>query len=116
MRRALNWIAGLPAALIAIAFAVANRDWVRVSFDPFSRADPFAYANMPLWALLFSGIFLGLICGWLGCWIAQGRWRRQARTARQEAQRANAELSEVKRQLPEKAGSGVPARAGFDPF
>ena len=116
MRRALNWIAGLPAALIAIAFAVANRDWIRVSFDPFSRGDPFAFVNMPQWVLLFCGIFLGLVCGWLGCWVAQGRWRRQAREAAREAQRANTELADVKRRLPETAGAPVPTRFGLDPF
>jgi integration host factor subunit beta len=116
LRRALNWIAGIPAALIAIAFAVANRDWIRVSFDPFSRGDPFAFVNMPLWALLFCGIFLGLICGWLGCWVAQGRWRRQAREARQESQRVSAELAEVKYNPPQNAESSLPARTGFNPF
>ena len=117
MRRALNLIAGVPAALIVIAFAVANRDWTRVSFDPFSRTEPFAYADMPLWALLFCGIFLGLISGWIGCWFAQAKWRRAAREARQEARRANEELAALRRNAPATtAQTRLNQPQGLDPF
>ena len=116
MRRILNWIVGLPAALIVIGFAVANRQWVTVSFDPFSQADPFASADLPLWALLFCGIFLGLICGWLGCWVAQAKWRRAAREARAEAQRALDDLARAKTAASDAGSSGVPSLTGMDPF
>ncbi len=97
MRRFLNWIVWLPLAAIAIAFAVANRQWVTLSFDPFSRDAPFAAIDMPLWALVFFGCFIGLAIGWSGAWLAQGKWRRAAREARVEVLRERRE-SEILRQ------------------
>ena len=87
-RRILNWLVGLPIAIIAIAFAVANRQWVTISFDPFNRALPFATIGMPLWALFFCGIFAGIFAGWLVTWVAHGKHRKAARAARIELIRA----------------------------
>ena len=82
MRRLLSWILGLPATLLLIGFAVANRNWVDVSLDPFSRDSASIYLRMPLWSVLVAGIFLGLVIGWIAAWINQGRWRRHARELR----------------------------------
>jgi uncharacterized membrane protein YciS (DUF1049 family) len=84
LQRILRWIVGLPIALVVVSFAVANRNWITVSFDPFSREAPFAAIDVPLWALFFCGVFFGLIAGWIACWIAQGKWRRSAKEARRE--------------------------------
>ena len=65
MRRILRWVVGLPLAIIVVAFAIANRRWVTLSFDPFSSQAPAIAMDMPLWLLLFVGIFLGLIIGWI---------------------------------------------------
>lgn len=96
-RRIINWAIGLPVVIIVIAFCVANRQWVEVSFDPFSKTAPLATMFMPLWALFFVGIFFGLIAGWLACWFAQGKWRRAARQARTDLQRAQDEALRFKR-------------------
>jgi hypothetical protein len=89
MRRLLRWLVGLPIAIIAIGFAVANRQWISVSLDPVS-AIPRASIDMPLWALFFAGILPGLVVGWGACWLAQGKWRRHAREARRELARQSA--------------------------
>ena len=72
LRRIFNWIIGLPIAIVAVVFAVANRQWILVSFDPFSRDQPWAAITMPLWVLFFCGIFVGLMAGWIFAWLAQG--------------------------------------------
>ena len=82
--RVLSWIVGVPATLILIAFAIANRHVVEVSFDPLSQQDPWASLAVPLWAVLFFGIFCGLVIGWIGAWLKQGKWRRAARAARRD--------------------------------
>lgn len=97
-RRIINWAIGLPIAAIIIAFCVANRQWIEVSFDPFSKSAPFATMFMPLWALFFAGIFFGLIAGWLACWFAQGKWRRATRQARADLQSARDEAQHLKRE------------------
>ena len=112
MRRALNWIIGVPIVAVIAAFAVANRQWIEISFDPLSREAPRATISIPLWSLLFFGIFLGLIAGWLGCWFAQKKWRRAAREARAELQHGQDELSRLKREAAErqsvaKTGTGL---------
>jgi len=97
LRRALNWIIGVPVVAAIAAFAVANRQWIIVSFDPLSREAPRATVSMPLWALLFCGIFIGLVAGWFACWFAQKKWRRAAREARAELQHGQDELTRLKR-------------------
>ena len=96
-RRIINWAIGLPIAVFVIAFCVANRQWIEVSFDPFSRESPFATMFMPLWALFFIGIFFGMIAGWIACWFSQGKWRRAAKEARSDLQRAQDEAQRLKR-------------------
>ncbi|HUR44104.1 MAG TPA: LapA family protein [Aestuariivirga sp.] len=98
LKRIFNWIIGLPIAIAAAVFAVANRQWIVVSFDPFSRDQPFASINMPLWVLFFCGIFAGLIAGWIAAWFAHGKWRRAARQARLELMRAQHEHEMLKRE------------------
>ena len=97
-KRILNWTVGLPVAVVTIAFAVANRQWITVSFDPFNRDHPFASINMPLWVLFFCGIFFGLFAGWIAAWFAQGKWRRAAKEARIELVRASNEHERLKRE------------------
>jgi len=100
LHRIFNWIIGVPVALVVVAFAIANRQWVTVSFDPLSRDQPFAAVSMPLWALFFCGAFVGLIAGWIAAWLAQGKWRKATREARLELVRAKDEMARLKRDMP----------------
>jgi hypothetical protein len=38
--------------------------------------------------VLFFGIFCGLVIGWIGAWLKQGKWRREARAARRDLARS----------------------------
>ena len=58
MRRLLRWLIGLPIFVIVMGFAVANRQWTQLSLDPFHETDPAFALSMPLWLLLFVGIFI----------------------------------------------------------
>jgi uncharacterized membrane protein YciS (DUF1049 family) len=100
LRRFLNWAIWLPITILVVGFAVANRQWVNVSFDPFNAATPYAAITMPLWALLFCGLFIGAIAGWLICWLSQGKWRKSAREARSELRRTASELNSLKQAPP----------------
>ena len=103
IKKIFNWIVGLPVAVAAIAFAVANRQWIAVSFDPLSRDRPFAAINMPLWVLFFCGIFVGLLAGWIAAWLSQGRHRKAARDARLELMRSQHEHERLKREVQSRA-------------
>lgn len=97
-KKLFNWIVGLPIAAAVVVFAVANRPWITVSFDPFNRDQPHAFVNMPLWVLFFCGIFVGLFAGWIAAWFAQGKWRKAAKEARIELVRAHNEHERLKRE------------------
>ncbi len=99
MRRFFNWVIGLPIAVVVIAFCVANRRWIDISFDPFSLDAPYASMMLPTWALLFVGLFLGVMVGWTACWFAQGKWRRAARHTRVESQKVHDEVAKLRRDL-----------------
>lgn len=93
MQRIVRWVVGLPLALIGIAFAVANRRWTTLSFDPFSQEAPSIALDMPLWLLMFVGIFIGMLLGGFAAWWGQGRWRKLARDSRGEIARLQDELT-----------------------
>ena len=99
---------GLPVAIVGVAFAVANRQWITVSLDPTSRDAPLISINMPLWALFFCGAFAGLIAGWTACWLAQSKWRRSAKSARAELAKAQAEAAQRKREAESKSDALMP--------
>jgi hypothetical protein len=107
-RRIINWVVGLPIAVIVIAFCVANRQWIEISFDPFSRTSPFATMSMPLWTLFFLGLFFGMIAGWVACWFAQGKWRKATKEARGDLQRAQNEAERLRREQPERSNLSLP--------
>jgi hypothetical protein len=98
LKRIFNWVVGVPLAILAAGFAVANRQWITVSLDPLSRDTPRIYVSMPQWVLLFTGIFLGLVIGWIAAWWTQGKHRRAAREARIELFRVQAEHERAKRE------------------
>ncbi len=84
MRRILSWVLWLPAALVLIAFVVANRQWITLSFDPFNVPHPAFAIAMPLWAVLMAGLFIGIFVGWTASWAKQGRARKKARAEKAE--------------------------------
>lgn len=69
--RLLGWIVVLPLALVAIAFAVANRGPVRISFDPLPLA-----VDLPLYLALFAALFAGIVLGGVAARLAA--WRSKS--------------------------------------
>ena len=76
----------IPLAIVIIAFAVANRQVVTVSFDPFSANAPAAEVTLPLFALVILLLIIGVLIGGLAVWLRQGRWRQAARRFERELQ------------------------------
>jgi len=71
--------------VILVAFAVANRHLVTVSFDPFLGNDPALSIALPLFVLLITVTILGVVAGGSAVWLGQRRWRRAARRHAREA-------------------------------
>ena len=66
----------LPIAILVVAIAVANREAVRVSFDPFSPEMPVFSLTLPLYAILFACVAIGVVVGGIGAWLGQGETAR----------------------------------------
>jgi len=62
------------AAVIAIMFAVPNRELVTLHFWPFDFQ-----IELGLYLVAFAALFLGFFLGWIGSWFAQRKWRKLAR-------------------------------------
>lgn len=87
MKRFLKLLFLVPAGLVLLVFAVANRHGVSVSLDPFDPSAPALSVRMPLFILLFLVLALGVLIGGTAAWLRQGRWRRVARNATAEMSR-----------------------------
>ena len=107
LRRIVTAIILVPLAVIIIAFAVANRHPVTVSFDPFSGNEPVASVTLPLFALVIVLLIAGVLIGGLASWLRQGKWRGSAR-------RFERDLAELRRKLAALEGSGGKPAAGAD--
>jgi uncharacterized integral membrane protein len=106
MRSFIKGIILLPIAIIVVLLAVANRHAVLVSFDPFSSDVPEISLTVPLFAIVFAAVMLGVVIGGIGAWLAQSEKRRERRHAIREVSRLRAE-AERARVYP--AGPGLPA-------
>jgi hypothetical protein len=91
----------LPLAAAFALFAVANRQAVLVSFDPFDPAHPAYAMSVPLFALTLVLLIGGVVVGGVAAWLRQGKWRRAARLAQGEARDLRAELDRLKRRMGE---------------
>jgi hypothetical protein len=103
----------LVAAALLVAFAVANRNLVTVSFDPFDRGTPAYVVTLPLYVLAFAILILGVALGGIVGWFTQGKRRRYRRRLESELNRVRAELDRALREkaTQEAALRGVRATA-----
>jgi hypothetical protein len=69
----------IPIAAVVTLFAVAHRDMVTVTWNPLDKADPAYHISVPLYALLFAALAIGIVLGGFGTWLAQGKHRKAAR-------------------------------------
>ncbi|MFC3052170.1 hypothetical protein [Kordiimonas pumila] len=79
--RSLVWIG---AGLLLVLFALNNRSTITVSLEPIYPA-----IAMPMWGLLFVGIFIGLLI----TAVVTGILRLKAFVRRRQAERTAADLS-----------------------
>jgi uncharacterized integral membrane protein len=117
MRKFLTALIVIPLGLILMVFAVANRQFVTVSFDPFVSNDPSFSVTLPLFLLLIVVAALGVFAGGCAVWFGQRHWRRAARRNEAEARAARGELADLRAQAaaarPESQRLPVPSGVGL---
>ncbi|WP_336488446.1 lipopolysaccharide assembly protein LapA domain-containing protein [Methylobacterium nigriterrae] len=90
----------LPVAILVVLLAVANREAVRLSFDPFSPEAPVFSLTLPLYVVLFVAVALGIVVGGVGAWLGQGDSRRKSRERRREIRRLEGETARLRTYAP----------------
>ena len=110
MRKFLTFAILIPLAIIIVMFAVANREIITVTFDPFDRQSPALALTMPLYALVFVLVGVGVLAGGIAAWFKQHKWRARARRAEAEARdlRARLDAAAPRRSVPAPRDSSPP--------
>ena len=98
-RKIITALIVVPLAVVIIAFAVANRQTVTVSFDPFSLVSPAYAATLPLFVVIFVVLILGVLVGGFAAWIRQSKWRRTARRLDSEVRALHDEMETIRRRF-----------------
>ena len=99
----------IPLAVVIIAFAVANRQIVTVSLDPFSSEHPATSLNLPLFVLVIGLLIAGVLIGGAASWLRHGHLRRTARRFERDIRELRSELASL-RHSPS-SGASVPETA-----
>jgi uncharacterized integral membrane protein len=124
MRKFFTPLIVIPLGLIFIVFAVANRHFVTVSFDPFNSADPSVAIRLPLFIVIILVAIVGVVAGGSATWFRQRRWRRAARQHEADARAARSEAADLRaagvatrydrERLPAPSQEGVYGTSGRD--
>jgi uncharacterized integral membrane protein len=77
MTRLVRLVLGLAGLVVIVAFAIANRAPVDVSFAPFP-----VQVELPVYGVLLLGLVLGGLIGGSAVWLGGHRHRRAARRMR----------------------------------
>ena len=86
-------------AIVAVAFAVANRHLVPFVLDPVAGPDSTLAFEAPLYLYLFGALMAGFLVGALAAWIGQARWRNAAKRRAHEVFELRKENERLTRHL-----------------
>jgi uncharacterized integral membrane protein len=98
MIRFLKALILLPVAVLIVLLAVANRAPVQLSLDPFSQDAPEIATNLPLFAVIFASVMIGIVIGGTATWLSQGKHRRARRRYRREVGHLRTETERLRSQ------------------
>lgn len=97
LRKIVAAVILIPLAIVIIAFAVANRQIVTVSLDPFSSEHPASSLTLPLFALILVLLIAGVLIGGVAAWLRQAQWRRTGRRLKREVEELRSEVISLRR-------------------
>lgn len=100
VNRIVGWVVLVPLCLGLILFALANRHFVAIGFNPFMAVDTVLAPGygVPLFVVLYVVLLVGVLLGGTATWFAQGPHRRGEKHWRREAHQLNGELEALRRQ------------------
>jgi len=93
VKRIVGWFVLVPLCAVLVVFALANRHMVSVRLDPMSpETTLLPHAQVPLFIVIYGMLTLGVVLGGTAVWFAQGRYRKERRRYRKEAEKLSGEL------------------------
>jgi uncharacterized integral membrane protein len=99
IRKVVAALVLLPLAAVIVLLAMANRQAVTISLDPFLSEKPAFALTQPLFLVILGAVVAGVVIGGAAAWLRQARWRRAARRAQAEARALRAETDMLKERL-----------------
>ncbi len=102
----LSWILTLPLMVVAVVFAIANREAVMLDLWPLAMT-----IQAPLFILVLGSVVVGLLIGAVIAWFSAGATRRRAREARHHADELEREVARL-REAAERQRLTDPPRTG----
>ena len=99
MKRIASLLILVPVGIVVMALAVANRQAVEVAIPPHIGEAPLLSFSMPLFALLFATLFVGMLMGSFATWVTQGKHRKEARRQKVEATKMTFEAQKLAEQV-----------------
>lgn len=111
LRKLLFLLIIVPLAIILVVLCVANRHVISLNLDPFGNVDSpiLGPVELPFFVYLFAALVLGMVLGGMITWLRQGRFRRQMRQNRIEANKWQNEAETQKKRAEELASDKVNA-------
>jgi uncharacterized integral membrane protein len=86
----------LPVVLVFLALSVANRRPVTIFLNPFTGpTHAGTQIEMQLDIVMLLGVLAGIVIGSVATWLEQGKHRRAARRAKNEANSLRAEVARL---------------------
>src|SRR6202008_1425596 len=79
LRKVASAVILAPLAVLIVLFAVANREPIIISFDPFNPVAPAFTMQVPLFIFVLVLVLIGVVVGGVAAWLRQNRARRTAR-------------------------------------
>jgi lipopolysaccharide assembly protein A len=93
MTRLVRLVLGLAGLVVIVAFAIANRAPVAVSFAPLP-----VQVELPVYGVFLLGLVLGGLLGGSAAWLGGHRHRRDARRMRNKVWALENQLQVLKKQ------------------
>ena len=110
MTRLLRLVLGLAGLVVIVAFAIANRTPVEVSFAPFP-----VLLELPVYGVFLLGLVLGGLIGGIVVWLGGHGHRRDARRMRNKVWALENQVAVLKRQERSAQAESYPPARGVVP-
>ena len=106
VNKIVGWVILVPLSIGLIIFALANRHFVAVNFNPFTsvEASPEPGFGVPMFIILYVVLLVGVLLGGIATWFAQSDHRRGEKHWRREAHLLSTELEALRKAQVQPAG------------